>query len=267
MYDDLKGKAALITGAGKWDGLGFAIGEKLASCGCDVVLTDIESQKDELRKLAADIKKRFGVKVFAQVLDVTSQESVDGMIMDIRKNLPHIHVLVNNAGAAVGAPSLVQNYDDAAWIKTFEINFHGVYRVSKAVLPLMIGHNGTIINMSSKAGKAPIAFNGAYGCAKAAVMTLTKVMAKELASSAIRVNAICPGLIMTGLQKARLDMEAKWYDSTPAEVEKRLSQQIPLGYFAKPHVVADLAAFLASKESAYITGQAINVDGGQVMEL
>jgi NAD(P)-dependent dehydrogenase (short-subunit alcohol dehydrogenase family) len=152
-------------------------------------------------------------------------------------------------------------------MKTFDINFHGTYRVSKAVLPLMFGQEGVILNMASKAGKSPIAFNGAYGCAKAAVIALTKVMARELAGFGIRVNALCPGLIMTGLQRWRLDLEAQWFQTTPGEREKERSREIPLGYFAEPRVVADLAAFLASRESSYITGQAVNVDGGQLMEI
>lgn len=267
MYDDLKGKTVLITGAGKRDGIGFAIGEKMASCGCNIVLTDLDSEMEELNTLVGELVARYGIKGTALGLDVTSQKSVDTLVEELKKAAPHIDVLVNNAGAALGVPSAVHTYDDGAWMKTFEINFHGVYRVSKAVLPLMFGKDGCIINMASKAGKSPLPFNGAYGCAKAAVITLSKVMAKELASFRIRVNAICPGLIMTGLQKWRLEVEAKWFETTPEEREKEKSKEIPLGYFAQPHVVADLAAFLASAEASYITGQAINVDGGQVMEL
>jgi NAD(P)-dependent dehydrogenase (short-subunit alcohol dehydrogenase family) len=200
-------------------------------------------------------------------LDVTRQDSVDKAAEKVKAAFPRLDVLVNNAGAALGVPSAVHTYDDDAWLRTFDINFHGTYRVSKAMLPLMFGSGACIINMASKAGKSPLPFNGAYGCAKAAVITLSKVMAKELASFGIRVNAICPGLIMTGLQRWRLDLEAQWFETTPEEREKEKSKEIPLGYFAQPAVVADLAAFLASREASYITGQAINVDGGQVMEL
>ena len=267
MYDDLKGKVVLVTGAGRREGIGFATCEKMATCGCDVVLTDLEVEMEEMKELAARLSSAYGVKCFTIALDVTSRESVEAMANVLRQTVPRVDVLVNNAGAALGVPSAVHTYDDDAWMKTLDINFHGVYRVSKAVLPLMFGGEGCIINMASKAGKSPLPFNGAYGCAKAAVITLTKVMAKELASFRIRVNAICPGLIMTGLQKWRLDVEAQWFETTPGEREKEKSKEIPLGYFAQPHVVADLAAFLASAQSSYITGQAINVDGGQVMEL
>lgn len=267
MYDDLQDKTVLITGAGRRDGIGFATGQKMASCGCNMVLADLDAEIEGLSALAGELAKRYGVSVIPLGLDVTSQESVDAMVRELKKTVSRVDVLVNNAGAALGVPSAVHTYDDAAWMKTFEINFHGVYRVSKAILPLMFGGDAGIINMASKAGKSPLPFNGAYACAKAAVITLTKVMAKELASFHIRVNAICPGLIMTGLQKWRLDLEAQWFETTPEEREKEISKEIPLGYFAQPHVVADLVAFLASAESSYITGQAINVDGGQVMEL
>ena len=268
MYADLKGKTVLITGAGRRDGIGFAIAGKLAAEGCALVLADLwPVNGKELEDIAVELKREHGVDVLPVDLDVTSPESVGTMAGRLRTSGLHVHVLVNNAGAALGVPSAVHTYDDDAWMKTFDINFHGTYRVSKAVLPLMFGQEGVILNMASKAGKSPIAFNGAYGCAKAAVIALTKVMARELAGFGIRVNALCPGLIMTGLQRWRLDLEAQWFQTTPGEREKERSREIPLGYFAEPRVVADLAAFLASRESSYITGQAVNVDGGQLMEI
>jgi len=267
MYDDLKGKTAFITGAGKKDGIGFAIAQKLAASGCAIVLSDLDAEIEQVRSLVDELKNGFGVNAIALGLDVTDQGSVNRAVEELVKTVSTVDILINNAGAALGVPSAVHTYDDAAWMKTIDINFHGTYRVSKALLPIMLPVKGTIINMASKAGKVPLAFNGAYACAKAAVITLTKVMAKELAGFGIRVNAICPGLIMTGLQKWRLELEARWFETTPEEREKEMSKQIPLGYFGGPGTVADLAAFLASKESSYITGQAINVDGGQVMEL
>jgi NAD(P)-dependent dehydrogenase (short-subunit alcohol dehydrogenase family) len=113
----------------------------------------------------------------------------------------------------------------------------------------------------------PPIFNGAYAVAKAGVIMLTKVMAKELAGAGIRVNAICPGQIQTDLEKWRFELEARFFGSTAEEREQEMCKTIPLGRIGSTEEVANLAAFLASEASSYMTGQAINVTGGQLMEL
>ncbi|MDT8272526.1 MAG: SDR family oxidoreductase, partial [Desulfomonilia bacterium] len=122
-------------------------------------------------------------------------------------------------------------------------------------------------NTASRAGKVPPLFNGAYSVAKAGVIMLTKVMAKELAGNRIRVNAICPGQIRTDLEQWRFGLEAQFYGSTVEEREQEMCTTIPLGRIGDPGEVASLVAFLASNESSYMTGQAINITGGQLMEL
>ena len=139
-------------------------------------------------------------------------------------------------------------------------------RVTRAVLPLMTA-GGSIINTASRAGKVPPLFNGAYAVAKAGVIMLTKVMALELAGMSIRVNAVCPGQIMTDLEKWRFGLEAQFYSCTVDDREQAMCQTIPLRRIGSPDEVAGLVAFLASKESSYMTGQAVNVTGGQLMEL
>jgi NAD(P)-dependent dehydrogenase (short-subunit alcohol dehydrogenase family) len=131
----------------------------------------------------------------------------------------------------------------------------------------MMGQGGAIVNTASRAGKVPPLFNGAYSVAKAGVIMLTKVMAKELAGQGIRVNAICPGQIMTDLERWRFELEARFLGGTPEDREREMCKTIPLGRIGTPAEAADLAAFLASRESAYMTGQAVNVTGGQLMEL
>ncbi|MBU0544943.1 MAG: SDR family oxidoreductase, partial [Proteobacteria bacterium] len=173
----------------------------------------------------------------------------------------------NNAGASFGVPNAVHTYDEDAWMKTIDVNLHGVFRVSRAILPMMFGRQASIINTASRAGKVPPIFNGAYAVAKAGVIMLTKVMAKELAGAGIRVNAICPGQIMTDLEKWRFGLEAQFFSSTIEEREKEMCKTIPLGRIGSPEEVGNLVAFLASSASSYITGQAINVTGGQLMEL
>ncbi len=277
-YSDLQGKTAIITGAGKKTGIGYAIAEKLASCGVNIIIADIgkaqeeagqvsTATSDEMKAIAQDIAERFDVKTLAVIVDVTDTASVQRMVMEVTQHFGEIHILVNNAGASFGVPSAIENYDESAWLKTIDVNLHGVFRVSKAVLPVMKKTGGCIINMASRAGKVPPLFNGAYGAAKAGVIMLTKTMAKELAGAGIRVNAICPGQIMTDIEKWRFELEAAVFGTTAKEREQEMCKTIPVARIGDPAEVAALAAFLASDASSYITGQAVNVCGGQLMEL
>jgi len=279
MYPDLKGKTAIVTGAGKRTGIGYAIARKLASCGSHVVIADLGRAPgqdmqvpagtwEEMGSIASELIDAFGVKALAVSLDVTSGESVAGMIEEVKGFTGRVDVLCNNAGASFGVPDAVHTYDEAAWMRTIDVNLHGVFRGSRAVVPLMAsGGGGSIVNTASRAGKFPPLFNGAYAVAKAGVIMLTKVMAKELAGSRIRVNALCPGQIGTDLEKWRFELEAKFYGCAVEEREQAMCATIPLGRIGRPSEVASLAVFLASEESSYITGQAVNVTGGQLMEL
>lgn len=278
MYKDLAGKTALVTGSGKRTGIGSAIAEKMASCGANVIIADLGrgaemiggvkvGMRKEMEEIASGLAERFGVKTLAVDLDVTSNDSIQSMFQTVKERFGRVDALFNNAGAAFGAPSPAHLYNEAAWMKTIDVNLHGTFRVSKALLPMMFGKPSAIINISSKAGKTPPLANGAYAVAKAGVIMLTKVMALELANQGIRVNAICPGIIMTDLQAYRFEMEARFFQSSVEEREKEWAKQIPQGRIGSPAEVADLAAYLASKESSYITGQAINVCGGLLMAL
>jgi NAD(P)-dependent dehydrogenase (short-subunit alcohol dehydrogenase family) len=278
MLKDLEGKTALITGAGKRTGIGFAIAQKLASLGTRVVLADMGNMKqetsevgtgtlNEMEGLARDLEKYFGVQTLAVPVDVTRPESIQTMVEAVKGRFNSVEILCNNAGASFGVPNTVQFYEEWAWMKTIDVNLHGVFRVSRAMLPLMAGKPASIINTASRAGKVPPIFNGAYAVAKAGLIMLTKVMAKELAGAGIRVNAICPGQIRTDLEKWRFELEARFLGSTVAEREQEMCKTIPLGRIGFPEEVANLVAFLASEASSYMTGQALNVTGGQLMEL
>ena len=278
MYHDLKGKVALITGAGKKTGIGFAIAEKMASCGSHIVIADLGQGREtvggikmgmrpEMEEIARSLAEKYQVQTLTVDLDVTRPDSVQAMVQTVRVRFERVDVLVNNAGASFGAPSPAHSYNEEAWMKTIDVNLHGTFRVSKAVLPLMTQKPVAIVNIASKAGKTPPLANGAYAVAKAGVIMLTKVMALELAKEGVRVNAICPGIVMTDLQVFRFQMEGRFLKQTPEEREKAWANDIPLGWVGAPSEVADLAAYLASKESGYITGQAINVDGGLLMAL
>lgn len=279
MYADLEGKTALITGSGKRTGIGYAIAEKLARCKANVIIADLgrwadkKSQikmgsREEMESIAGEFNQKYGVRAMAVDLDVTSNDSIAQMMREIKREFATVEVLVNNAGASFGAPSPAHLYNEEAWLKTIDVNLHGAFRVSRAVMPMMMAQKeGAIVNVSSKAGKTPPLANGAYAVAKAGLIMLTKVMALELANQGIRVNAVCPGIIMTDLQIFRFQMEARFFQTSIEEREKDWAKQIPQGRIGSPQEVADLVVYLASKEAAYITGQAINVDGGLLMAL
>jgi NAD(P)-dependent dehydrogenase (short-subunit alcohol dehydrogenase family) len=277
MYEDLKGKTALITGAGKETGIGYAVAENLAKNGVDLALADLTQDHEinplvtvsmeKLTRLAGDLAKRYGVRAMALDLDVTDSASIRNMAAALETRFGHVDILCNNAGTVFGVPNAVHTYDETAWMKTIDVNLHGAFRVSKAMVPLMLGKNGSIINSASQAAKKPPLFNGAYAVAKAGVVMLTKVMALELAGSNIRVNAVCPGVIMTDFTKWRFDLEAQFFNATPQARIESNCREIPLGRLGTIEEVAHLVAFLASDRSGYMTGQAINITGGHTMEL
>jgi len=278
MYSDLKGKTALVTGAGKRTGIGYAIAGKLAESGCNIIIADLGKKTspgdpvktgtlEEMAEIAKSLKIEFAVNAISVNLDVTDKESILNMVSSVKESFSSIDILCNNAGASFGVPNAVHTYDEDAWMKTIDVNLHSVFRVTRAVLPMMFGRQASIINTSSRAAKVPPIFNGAYAVAKAGVIMLTKVMAKELAGAGIRINAICPGQIMTDLEKWRFGLEAQFFSSTIEEREKEMCKTIPLGRIGSPEEVGNLVAFLASNASSYITGQAINITGGQLMEL
>jgi NAD(P)-dependent dehydrogenase (short-subunit alcohol dehydrogenase family) len=278
IYNDLKGKTAVVTGAGKKTGIGFAIAQKLAASGCNIVIADLgkppvpgESLKpatsEEMKEIAGELARTCGVQTLAVAVDVTDNLAIAAMVEIIKGTFDHIDILCNNAGASFGVPNTVLGYDEAAWLKTIDVNLFSVFRMSRAVIPLMAGKPSAIVNTASRAGKVPPIFNSAYAVAKAGVIMLTKTMARELGGGGIRVNAICPGQIATDLEKWRFGLEASFLGTTVEAQEQEMCKTIPLGYIGPPAEAAELAVFLASDASRYITGQAINVDGGQCMEL
>jgi len=278
IYNDLKGKTAIVTGAGKKTGIGYAIAEKLASSGCNVIIADLGAPpapdalpqlvvSEEMEAIAAELAKTYSIRTLAVAVNVADNAAIGAMVETIKKSFDHIDILCNNAGASFGVPNTVLGYDEAAWMKTIDVNLFSVFRISRAVIPLMAGKPAAIINTASRAGKVPPIFNSAYAVAKAGVIMLTKVMAKELGGGGIRVNAICPGQIATDLEKWRFGLEASFFGTTIEEREKEMCKTIPLGYIGLPRDAGDLVAFLASDASRYITGQAVNLDGGQCMEL
>ncbi len=275
MYD-LKGKVAIVTGAGRKLGIGRAIALRLAREGADVAVADICREFEEfpdyglgkwegLKSTAEEISA-LGVRGLPVKVDVTDSQAVDEMVAQTLDAFGRIDILVNNAGGVVGpAPALW--LEEAAWNKTLAINATGTFLCSQRVARTMIGRRegGKIINIASIAGKGRSPALAAYCAAKAAVLGLTRVLALELAASGIQVNAVCPGQVDTDLQRWGWELEAKFRGVPYEQVVNEEIEKIPLGKLEQPDDVADLVAFLASSESDYMTGQAINVDGGILM--
>ena len=191
MYDDLTGKTAIVTGSGKRTGIGFAIAEKLASCGCSVIIADLgqapspteplkTATSEEMDSIAAELAKKYKVQTLAVPVNITDNKAIGAMLEKIKCSFDHIDILCNNAGASFGVPNTVLGYDEEAWIRTIDVNLFSVFRLSRAVVPMMMGKPAAIINTASRAGKVPPLFNSAYAVAKAGVIMLTKTMAKEL---------------------------------------------------------------------------------------
>ena len=278
MYPDLKGKTALVTGAGKKSGIGFGIAKNLAANRCNVIVADLGSEghsggvvaaatSEEMESIAKTLREQFGVASTAVSVDVTANASLQKMIAAVSAQFPHVDILCNNAGAVFGVPNAIHTYDEQDWLRTIDVNLHGVFRVTRAVLPLMFGKPGCIINTASRGGKVPPLFNGAYAVAKAGVIMLTKVMAKELAAAGFRVNAVCPGQIHTDLEDWRAPLEAEFKGQSVEERNADVRRTIPLNRVGTADEVGQVVAFLASEASSYMTGQAINITGGQLMEI
>ncbi len=270
MYLDLKNKSALITGAGLLTGIGFGIARALAESGMDIILGDLPSpvQKGQRRSIdqcCAVLERDFNVRTLAVDLDVTSKEDIEKAFVAIKNFSSTLHALINNAGMNAGT-ARIGDYDPELWEKILEVNLIGPFRLVNALLPLMT-EGSSIINLASRAGKRPLPNYSGYSTSKAGLIMFTKCIAVEYASMGIRANAICPGQILTDMNLRRYDREALAQNTTREDIMNRAMSTVPLGRIGTPEDVGRVAAFLVSEESGYITGQALNVTGGQLMEI
>ena len=277
MSKRLEGKKALVTGAGKQTGIGFAIAKKLAMEGADVIVADLVRQLDEkfegyVRTSDADLMqetvaalKETGVEAYGVPLDVTDPESVKAMAAEVADKFGKIDILINNAGGSPGVSTLVA-MEESSWLYNFDLNLHGPWRVTRALYETLNDGAG-IVNVSSRAGKVPAAFQGAYCTAKAGLIMMTRIMALEFSPRKIRANSVCPGQIDTELGQWGWKMKAGAEGLTYEQYREVLASRLPAKRLGKPQDVADVAVYLVTDEASFITGQAINVTGGQLMEL
>lgn len=271
----LNGKVALVTGAGRKKGIGYACALRLAKEGAGVVVADLafapsdqiykESGHNELGAVAADIAS-LGVKSLAVEVDVTDPESVGQMIERVKTVFGRLDILVNNAGTAMEPAPLVHT-DLEGWRRTIEINLTGTMLCCRAAAPLMMDNpeGGKIINMSSRAAHRGAIWIHAYCASKAGVIGLTRSMALELAPFKICVNALCPGDIDTDLKRWGWEKEALVKGKTVDEIAGEAAKATPLGRIGTPQDVAAAVAFFASPDADYLTGEILNITGGNGM--
>lgn len=245
----LVGKVALITGAG--NGIGRAMALAFAEEGADIVVAEIESERAEA--VASEVRE-IGRCALAMAVDVTKADQVQRMVDSALSELGHIDILINNAG--IVRPAMLLKMTEEQWDAVIAVHLKGPFLCTKAVASQMMERrSGKIINITSAFGQMGTIGQVNYAAAKAGVIGFTKAVARELAKYNIQVNALGPSAI-TRLSRVLAE--------DPRFAERHLAR-IPLGRWGDPAEMGRACVFLASADSDYMTGQVLNVDGGQVM--
>ena len=245
----LEGKVALITGAAR--GIGKAIALKYASEGADVAFTDLII--DENAQKTVDEIAAFGHKVKAYASNAANFEETHQVVEQIKADFGAIDILVNNAG--ITKDGLMLKMTEQQWDAVLAVNLKSAFNFIHACVPIMMRQKGgSIINMSSVVGVHGNAAQANYAASKAGLIALAKSIGQEMGRKGIRANAIAPGFIETAMTQA-----------LPEEIRKEWMEKIPLRRGGTPEDIADVATFLASDMSSYVSGQVIQVDGGMNM--
>jgi NAD(P)-dependent dehydrogenase (short-subunit alcohol dehydrogenase family) len=255
----LAGKNALVTGANK--GIGKAIALRLAAEGARVAVA--ARKKAEADAVAAEIVKAGG-EAHAVAVDVTDAASVATGVERAARPDRRIDILVNNAGLGGPSPLDGDARSDEAWHAILEVNLTGVWRVLRAANPFL-APGGRVVNLSSVTGRFGVAGMAAYTTSKHGVIGLTRALALELAPRKITVNAICPGWVDTEMGRSGIARMAKGMGKGFDETFAYAGKMAPLGEVLTPDEVGGLVVYLASPDARNVTGQAIVIDGGQVM--
>ncbi len=277
MYD-LDGKVAIVTGASRPKGIGRATALRLAREGADVAIADYGraggfadhpdydqlGQRDQMEAVADEVRA-LGRKSVAIPVDVTDRAEVGAMVATAVRELGRLDILVNNAGVGLGGPLI--DYPEESWDRTLGVNAKGPFLCSQAAARVMIeqGDGGRIVTTASQAGKTGFPNLGAYCASKFAVVGMTQVLGLELAPYRINVNCVCPGTVDTDLMAQGIANFAETLGVDEAKARELMAARIPLGRLETGDDVANLIVWLCSEQGGYLTGQALNVTGGQEM--
>lgn len=244
-------KNVLVTGG--TGGIGYAIAERFARNGYNVAV-HTHRKHEKAKSLADELRQKYGIKTTAVSADVSCHHSVSKMFDIIKTELGEIDVLINNAGIA--QQKLFTDISDEEWHKMLGVNLDGVFFCCKEALKrhMIKNHSGVILNISSMWGQVGASCEVHYSAAKAGVIGLTKALAKEVGLSGIRVNCICPGVIMTDMMKG--------FDE---DTITALKDETPLNQLGTPQDIAETAVFLCSDKAKFITGQILGVNGGFII--
>ncbi len=262
MYPELKGKVAIVTGAGRHAGLGAAMAARLAAEGARVVVSDVDVN-DELQSVVAAVQGSAG-EALALGCNLLDAGSVESLVARTVEHFGAVDILVNNAGIGTLMKPIVEMSIDE-WDSVLGVNLRGVFVATQAVARRLIsqGRGGRIVNIASQAAKSGFPHAAAYCASKHGLIGLTRVAAIELAAHQITVNAICPNHVTTGLGAWQNEYFAKLLGKSVEQYLADMRARIPLG---RPGLVTDTAnacAFLCSDQAQYITGEAMNVSGGE----
>jgi ketoreductase len=255
----LKDKIALVSGGGS--GIGKAIAVKLAKNGAKVAIAS--RNREQLQKVAAELAQ-LGLTVVPVQMDVRVKAEVERAVAEIVTRWGAIHILVNNAGTS--GLSLMSDADDSKWYNIVDTNLNGMYLLTKAVLPQIPDHaGGRVINISSVLGKFGVPGYTAYCTTKHGMIGFTRALALEVVSRGITVNTICPGWVDTEMANFGINETAKLQGITPEEFKAQAVAAVPIRRFLEAEEIAELVAYVASDAARGITGQAMNICGGQTM--
>ena len=262
MKNEFEGKTAIVTGGAQ--GLGRAISLRLASEGCKVVIADIN--ESGIRDTEAEIREKYGRETLGIVTDVTKEEDVAALVDETVRQFGTLDIMVSNAGILIAQP--VDEFPVEKWSKVMEVNLVGYFLCIKHASRVMKEQKrGAIIQINSKSGKKGSYKNSAYAASKFGGIGLTQSAALELAEFGVRVNSICPGNMLDSplWVHSLFKLYAKIRGMTEEEVRQYYVNQVPMKRGCTYEDVCNLLVFLASDQSSYITGQAMNVTGGQEM--
>jgi NAD(P)-dependent dehydrogenase (short-subunit alcohol dehydrogenase family) len=252
-------KVALVTGGGT--GIGKAIAVQLAKNGAKVAVAS--RGKTHLEKVAAECAQN-GLACIPLQMDVRKKQDVEHAIAELVSKWGAIHILVNNAG--ISGLSLIDDVDDNKWYDIVDTNLNGMYLVTKTVLKHMPAQaGGRVINISSVLGKFGVPGYTAYCATKHGMIGFTRALALEVVSRGITVNTICPGWVDTEMAAVGINESAKLQGITPAEFKAQAVAAVPIKRFLEAKEIAELVCYVASDAARAITGQAINICGGQTM--